>query len=461
MTAPMAEPRTSYMPRPSSFLPGRLRVLRETLESSLWPVPLAMIGLAVAAWWVATWLDSALAPDTMLQQRWLHSGSGDDARNLLSTLVTAIITISSIVFSITIVTLTLAANQFGSRLIRIYMSDLWSKLSLGLFVMTVIYCLLALRVIEKEMAPHQVPHVTVLVGLVLAVGCVIVLVVFLHNVARSIVADEVIRRVAGELEEAIASLEDGATGTDSPSVAAEGCNDVRCPPAMLRSIKEGYVQAVRYEALVDAAQRDDVLIELTFRPGTFMCREGWLARVQPGSRFGEELNCAVQKAVLIGRLRTPTQDLEYSMRHLIDVALRALSPGINDANTAMVVIDRLRGALSALMGKRLRPAVYRDAAGEPRVFAPTHSYSDLLEYAFAQIRHSAASQPAVVLQVLEAIERIAEHASLSEQFASLKAQARLAAEEGTARAVSENDRQTIAERLRTTLQRVDAAAALA
>jgi uncharacterized membrane protein len=442
-----------------TMLADRARVVADALSSSLWPVPLAMVALAVVAWWGATWLDGVLPPQAVLGRWWLRSGSGDDARNLLSTLVTAIITISSIVFSITIVTLTLAANQFGSRLVRIYMSDLWSKLALGLFVMTVMYCLLALRVIEKDMAPEQVPHVTVTLGLALAAACVLVLVVFLHNVARTIIADEVIRRVGRDLEQAIGSLEDGARETEAGSAReTEGPGSAR-GAAVLRSAEEGYVQAVRYEALLQAAQRHDAVVDLTFRPGVFMCRDGWLARVHPACGLDGELSARIHEAVLIGRSRTPTQDLEFSMRHLIDVALRALSPGINDANTAMVVIDRLRGALSTLMGKRLRPGVYRDAEGHTRVRAPTHSYADILEYAFAQIRRSAAPQPAVILRLLAAIGRIAEHARLPEQTAALKAQAQLAADEALACAATANDRQSIELQLAATLRKVDAVAA--
>lgn len=438
-----------------SRLADRARVLADALASSLWPVPIGMAVLAVAAWWGTTWLDAVLAPQTVLQHSWLRSGSGDDARNLLSTLVTAIITISSIVFSITIVTLTLAANQFGSRLVRLYMSDIWSKLVLGLFVMAVMFCLLALRSVEKDMAPDQVPHVTVTVGLALAAACVLALVVFLHNVARSIVADEVIRRVAGELEQAIGSLEDGARETDAGPPPASGSTGASARPAVLRSAREGYVQAVRYEALLEAAQQHDAVVELTFRPGAFMCRDGWLAHLHPPSALNDDLAARIHEAVLIGRSRTPTQDLEYSMRHLIDIALRALSPGINDANTAMVVIDQLSGALSAVMRKRLRPGVYRDAAGRPRVVAPSHGYADILEYAFGKIRQSAGPQPAVILRLLAAIERIAEHAELAEQLAALRLQAQLAADEAMARAVSRNDRITIAQGLEATMRKLE------
>jgi len=366
--------------------------------------------------------------------------------------VTAIITISSIVFSITIVTLTLAANQFGSRLVRTYMADLPSKLSLGLFVMTVVYSLLALQTVSEDMAPQQVPHVTVSVALLLGMASVLVLVLFLHNVARSIVADEVIRRVSRELESSIASLEPAPRSGDD---AAADPMPEGGAGALLRSRKEGYVQSVHYERLVAAAARHQVRIVLTFRAGTFMCREGWLARVEPASALNPQLAESIHAAILIGPLRTPTQDLEYSMRHLIDVALRALSPGINDANTAMVVIDRLRAALSALLGKRLPAGRYVDRDGQLRVVGPCHDHADLLDYAFAQIRRAAAVQPAVIIRLLLGLGRMAEHAQLPQQCAALAHQARLAA--AGAMEVSPlmpSDRQEIARALEATLQKV-------
>ncbi|WP_119153386.1 DUF2254 domain-containing protein [Caldimonas tepidiphila] len=425
---------------------NRAFVWWEKLRTGLWVVPLAMLPLTILLHQGAGWIDRVAPDQAALRTWWLYSGSGDDARNLLSTLVAAIITMSSVVFSITVVTLSLAANQFGSRMVRIYMSDLRTKVALGLFTMTIVYCLLGLRAVQKDMPAAEVPHVTVTLGLLLGLTCVLALLLFLHVVARSIVADEVARRVAGELEDSIAQLR-----PLEPGRRREDAEDARLPhdfearSVILASRDEGYVQAVDYEALAALAARHGVLLRLDFKPGEFMCRHGWLGAVHPGEAVDRAFGDAVQDRILIGRQRTPTQDLEFSIRHLIDIALRALSPGINDANTALMVIDRLRGALSRLMGKELAPCVYRDAAGEVRLVCRRSSHADILDAALHQIRQAAARQPAIVIRLLEALARIAEHVRLPEQRESLRHHARLIAAAGLREAQEPGDRTDIEE----------------
>lgn len=426
-----------------------LLVWGEKLRTSLWPVPLLMLLLAGVLFALGSWADSRLSNPEALRTWWLHSGSGDDARNLLSTLVSAIITMSSVVLSITIVTLTLAANQFGSRLVRVYMTDVWTKLSLGLFVMTIVYCLLVLRSVQQDMPADQVPHLSVTFGLALGIACVLVMLLFLHNVARSIVADVVVARVARELEETIESLP--LLGPPEREVATN--RQLHADPEHAASIvsseQEGYVQAIRYEELAAAAQQQDVVVRLSFRAGDFMCRGGWLAEVTSPARseLSPELVEAIRRASLIGPTRTPTQDLEFSLRHLVDVALRALSPGINDPNTALVVVDRLRGALSRLMLRELPAGLYRDNAGAVRVVGKHHQHGDLLDAAFHQIRQAAEHQPSVVIGMIRAIGRIAEHARRREQCQALLRHANLIASTGLRGTEERDDRQDIQQTL--------------
>ena len=426
-----------------------LRVWGETLRTSLWPVPLLMLLLAGVLFTLTGWGDARLSNEQALGSWWLHSGSGDDARNLLSTLVSAIITMSSVVLSITIVTLTLAANQFGSRLVRVYMTDLWTKLSIGLFVMTIVYCLLVLRVVQQDMPAADVPHLSVTVGLALSIGCVLTMLLFLHNVAHSIVADVVVARVGRELEETIDSLPPlGPAPKEVPHekpLHADRAHAV----SIVSSEKEGYVQSVRYEELAAAAQQQDVVLRLSFRAGDFMCRGGWLAEVASPAQAEPppELVEAVRRASLIGPTRTPTQDLEFSIRHLVDVALRALSPGINDPNTALVVIDRLRAALSRLMGRALPTGIHRDAAGTVRVIGKSNRHGDVLDAAFHQIRQAAERQPSVIIEMIRAIGRIAEHARRPDQCDALLRHANLVASTGLRATQERSDRHDIEEAL--------------
>lgn len=430
----------------------------EKIRTALWPLPLVMLVLSVGLYFMGLRVDATLSNSDALRSWLLHSGNGEDARNLLSTLVTAIITMSSVVFSITIVALSLAANQFGSRLLRTYMAEWRTQLSLGLFLMTVIYCLLALRSVSGDMEPDQVPHLTVSFGLALGAICVVALIFFLHLVAKSLIADEVISRVARELEQnirSLAPLEPGKARAAIPEVPLP--QDFEERSAIVHSREEGYVQAVEYERLVRLASEHGFILRLSFDAGAFMCRDGWLAHIHPGRVLTPAIGREIHKAILIGTMRTPTQDVEFSIRHLVDVALRALSPGINDANTALVVIDHLRGALSSLMGRSLPTAVHRDDAGTIRVVGTYPGYNDVIDAALSQIRHSAASHPSVVISLLDALGRIAEHVRLPAQRDSLLRHSRLIFEAGLREPGEEHDRANIQSAFAATVRKLEVA----
>lgn len=429
-------------------------IARESLRTAVWPIPLCMLLLAVVLFAAVLTLEERV-PRQMLEGLWLHSGDGDDARNLLSTLFTGIITISSVVFSITIVALSLAANQFGSRLIRTYMLDSRTKLALGLFAMTIVYCLLGLSLLEQDMTPAEVPHLMVTAGTLLGLVCVLALLFFLHRVARSMVADEVIRRASAELDESIAELAPlNAKATAQPPQDLLPA-DFEQRSVLLTSDKEGYVEAVRYESLAAFAAQYGLVIRLDFRAGVFMHMKGWLGAVYPASAVTAEVLNVLRRCVLIGERRTPTQDLEFSMRHLVDIALRALSPGINDPNTALVVIDHLGGALSRLMERSLPGAVYRDEAMRVRVVGRANSYAGLFDAALFQIRQAAGAHPAVIINLLGTFGRIAEHTCLPEQREALLRHTQMIAAAGLRLAVEESDRADIQQAAEATREKLE------
>jgi uncharacterized membrane protein len=413
-----------------------------------------MLLLALVLRGVAFWADARIDNDTALSTWWLHSGSGDDARNLLTTLVTALITMASVMFSITMVVLSLAANQFGSRLVRTYMADIRTQVALGIYLMTVVYCLLVLRTVQMDLAAEAVPHVAVTLGLGLALLCILTLLLFLHVTARSMVADDVIRRVAAELEKAISQLpplERTSAGQRRCQLQHEGA------PFVIRSIKEGYVQAIDYDELRDLTHRHEVKLRMLCKAGAFMCRDGWLAELSPATAATPEVEKLVQEAVEIGDRRTPTQDIEFLIRHLVDIALRALSPGINDPRTATVVIDHLRGAVSHLVKKELHLTGRSQADGTLRVDGPDTTYAAVFDEAFNQIRQVGAVQPAIVIHLLGAIYRLAEHIELPEQQESLIEHVSLIAEAGLRKADAERDRADIEQKRDAALGRLQAA----
>jgi uncharacterized membrane protein len=433
---------------------NRLRIAWEFLRTSIWPIPVVMLLFAWALREAAFAVDARVDNDVALSMWWLHSGGGDDARNLLSTLVGALITMASVMFSITMVVLSLAANQFGSRLIRTYMSDIRTQVSLGWFVLTVVYCLLALRSVYTDMPPEDVPHVAVTLGLGLALMCVLTLLLFLHVIARSMVADDVIRRVAEELEAGLArlpALKKAAANSLERALEHDG------PPRIVRADAEGYIQTVDYDRLCAVACRDGVTVRILCKAGAFMCRDGWLAEVSPASAGSSDLDVAIQACVEVGANRTPTQDIEFLVRHLVDIALRALSPGINDPRTATVIIDHLRATLARLMTREIRSTRRQGPDGTVRVHGIDTTYAAVFDEAFNQIRQVGAVHPAIIIHLLGAIDRLAEHIQLPEQKTSLVEHVRLVADAGLGKADAERDRRDIERKRDAALRKIAAA----
>lgn len=403
---------------------NRLLTIWDHLRTSLWFIPSIMMVLGAGLAIVMLRLYPGWAGGS-IESWWINSGNGEDVRNLLSTLLTAVITMASLVFSVTVLALTLAANAYGSRLIRIFRADLRTQSVLGLFSMTIVYCLIVLRSVHGEARMDEVPHLAVTVGTALSLLCVLALVVFIQSVARSIVADEVVRRVRRDVDSSLSHLPE-LSFEDTPEHApADLPADFSAKAASIPLPYGGYVQVVDYGELLSWAERRNAILRLEFRAGDFIVQGDRRVHVYPAQPDPEKVRAELGQHIVTGDERTPVQDLEYAIRHLVEVAMRALSPGINDPFTATVVIDRLRAALSRLMGRRLPSEYQRDRSGKVRIYRETSTYKGILDSAFHQIRQAGSSHPAILIHMLKAIARIAEHACLGEQLIALIHHAKL------------------------------------
>lgn len=422
-----------YFNSERTYMLSRLSNLWTSLRTGLWFVPTLMALGAIALAATALNLDAGLAEETA-EKYWLHSGGPEDARNLLSTVFSSMVTMATLVISITMVVLTLAASQLGPRLVRNFMGDLRTQLVFGLFLMTIIYCLLVLRTINGELDTSAVPHVAVTIATTLALINLFALMFFIHNLARSIVSDTVIRRVDGDLRSSITRLLPAENESQSlverpmtESVLAADF-DERASSFLLSG--EGYVQTIEYQQLLETACRHNTVVRLDFRAGDFVIRGSHKVDVYPGHLIGPDLMTEIEDAILIGEDRTPVQDLEFSIRHLVEVAVRALSPGINDPFTATAVIDRLGAALGELMQRELQPVVFRDETGVVRVVGRASSFRSFVNVAFNQIRQAGANHPAVIIQMLNTIAQLGVKVRLSSQRDALLDHAASIAEAG-------------------------------
>lgn len=394
-----------------------LRASWDSIRTSLWLLPALMCAVGVG-------LALLMLSFGTAQLQWAHwqgGGNGEDARNLLSTLLGAVIGMASIVFSITVVSLSLAANAYGPRLIRTFRSSRSTQLVIGIFMMTIVYLLLVLRAVRGEAGPGQVPDVAVVFGTLLAVISVLALLLFIHGVATLMVADEVVRRVRKELDLAIdklSPLKDLPKHPDLPNDFDERAARIPLP-------REGYVQSVDYLDIVKWAEQRDAIVRLDFRPGDFVVDGDRKVLVYPAPHDLEQVRSDLARLIVSGEERTPTQDLEFATRHLVEVAVRALSPGINDPFTALSVIDRLRGAVTRLCASELPSKTLIGESGRLRLSRDSTSFGGAIDAAFNQIRQAGSDKPAVLVHMLKAIGAIGEHVRTDEQRDALKHHARL------------------------------------
>lgn len=387
------------------MLPRLLSFWRD-LRSSLWALPLLMVVVAGAAAVLAVHLPLRQGEDPVW---FLYSGNAEDAPQFLSNLVTAMITMATLVVSITMVVLTLAAQQLGPRLIRSFMADRRTQVTLGLFVATVVYLLIVLR--STYGGIDNVPNLAVTGGTALVLLCLVALLVFVHHLARSIVVDTIIDRVGEALDADVARLLPAADF----EAHAEPSTRPREGGAPLVLHHSGYVQAINHHGMVEIAKEADAMIELSLKPGRHVIEGGVLAWIAPPDAGTCAVRTKLENCLVLGGERASIQDLETSIRQLVEVALRALSPSTNDPFSAMAVVDRLTESLRKIMQRGTSQCVWMDDDGTIRLLAPGSTFADTVEEAFRQIRQHSQNQPAVLIRLVESLGQLLAQANATQR----------------------------------------------
>jgi uncharacterized membrane protein len=429
----------------------RLRASWEYLRGTYWAVPSAMAIVASILSIAMIRLDEAVTAARLDRLTWAYTGGPEGARAVLSTIAGSMITVAGVTFSITIVALTLASQQFGPRLLRNFLRDFGNQVVLGTFVSTFLYCLLVLRTIRGTDDTTFVPHLAVTLGVVLAMLSLGVLIFFIHHVATSIQASRIIARVAADLEAATEHVFPDRLGQGDRDYPTDGAAAVRRSAAgresrPVRAARAGYVQAIDGERLMAIACEQDVSLGLQVRPGMFV-RDGSVLMTVCAVRFDPDWTEApFRKVAIIGAERTGTQDIEFFINQLVELAVRALSPGINDPATAASCVDRLEQALCDLASRRFPPAARYDAAHTLRVVTCPVSFGILVESALAEIGRYGASSVSVTCRLLEAVRAIAECVTREGDRPPLVEQATAMVDRSRRTEMSPHDRRRVEER---------------
>jgi uncharacterized membrane protein len=380
---------------------------RDVLRTNLWLVPAIEVAGAVILFIVTYALDRAAYDGVFKVPGWAISGSPDVARTVLTAIAAAVITVIGVVFSIVIVALTLTSTQFGPRMLRNFIRDRGTQLTLGTFVATFIYAVLTLGSVGQGDHGNFVPHISVTMTLVLMVADLAVLIYFLHHIAVQIQLPQVIAGIAADLQKAI-ELQAGDEGAAADSdLASVVIASMAGPGGVVDAPRSGYLQYIEHQTLVEVAAEASAVVHVLYRPGHFIVQGHPYVRVWPASAAGL-VATELAGAHVTGPYRTLAQDVSFGVDQLVEICIRALSPAVNDTFTALTCIDWIGDSLYKVTGRWQPTRVYRDGDGTVRVIATETTYARLVSRAFEKVRQAGRGMPAVMIRQLDALARIME-----------------------------------------------------
>ncbi len=382
----------------------KLRAMAERLRGGLWFVP-TLIVFAFALLAVVMIELGQVSDRTHLIARFprLFGAGADASRGLLSTIAGSMITVAGVSFSITVVALALASSQYTSRIVGNFMRDRANQAVLGVFLGIFAYCLVILRTIRSGDDGLYVPSLAVLVGMLLAFVAIGFLIFFIHHIAASIQAANIVASTSAETVLAVDRLFPAGVGEPVEN-DHQGLQRLAARIELWHAVAAthtGYIQDVDPDVLLTVARETDTVLRMDLGIGDFVIAGSPLLSAADRALSDRDV-ARLRAAYGIGKQRTLRQDAAYGIRQLVDMALRALSPGINDTTTAIHCIDYLGAILARLVDRQMEPP-FRSDGGALRVITRGATFEKFLDEAFDQIRHSAPGNVVVLMRMLSVL----------------------------------------------------------
>lgn len=424
-----------------------LRHSAEQIRASAWTLPAACVIVAVGLSQLTLYMDTEFGESMFDSTAYLKIWTVASAQSLLSTIASSTLSLAGVAFSSIMVTMTLATQQFGPRLLRNFMKDRSSQLCLGVLMGTFVYCLFIIRGPRSEQDGDFVPQLSTIVAMALAIASLFFFIHFIQHVLSTIQEERVLADAYSGLEKTIHNI--------FPSDVDAGEQERVPEPSegtgwAVEAGKSGYIQAIDYEALTKIARQYDVVLWAVCRAGWFITARRTAVRVIQGGEDSLDTDKSfiqsIQKCIYVGSSRTPEQDFEYGIRQLVEVCLRALSPGVNDPFTAVDCIDYLGAALESVFARPLPGSILRDGDGNIRVVKSVTEYSGLVCAAVDQVRQASRMDCAVSCQLLDMLQNVAKTAQLQEQQQVLLNQASLINHDTVPAMYNDHDREAITSR---------------
>lgn len=347
-----------------------------------WVLPFVIVLGAIALSWVLPWIDRNISHEIP----YVFQGGPDGARSLLSTIASAMISVTGLVFSITMVVLQLAQSQFTPRLLDSFLADRTTQATLGVFTASFVYALAVLRTVRGVNGDVEefVPQLAVTAAFLLVLGAVAMFIAFIHNITTTVQVTTVVNRVGTRT----AHLIDEQFG---PPGDAEGFGPTWSPrpdeegvPLISRG-RHGSLDHVDYPRLVSLARQHDVVVHLDVHLGSFIASGHRVGTVWGIAELDEELRRALDRTLGVVRTRTTLQDISFGVRQLVDIAERALSPSTNDPTTAIQVLDEIHMLLRELAVRRTISPYIVDEEDAVRVVTQPPTFVGILDLALDEV----------------------------------------------------------------------------
>jgi len=392
---------------------SQLQNLWENVQSSLWFIPTLLVGLAILGSSLLIRVDTGLAQRDSMLIPWLFSGTADAARTLLSVVASSLVTVISIAISLTIIALVQASAQFTPRVLRQFTASRPNQVVLGTYTATFVYALLVLRTVrsaEEGGAPF-VPALSVTTAVGLALLCLGLLIFFIHHMSQSlqvaVILDEVRHELIAQIDKMYPQgIGQGVPDPPSPAVIRAQLKP-NGNPVVVRSHHAGFVRSIDEQTLLAAPLAATQWLWIRPRIGEFVACGSIIAELDQSDSAADAVSDQIRRAFVIDRERTITQDPLFGIRQLVDIALKALSPGINDVTTAEYALYHL-GDVAGRLAERAFPSPVRTTAnGQTQIVVNRPTWDDMIEVAFGQIRQASANDVHATQTLLQVLHDLA------------------------------------------------------
>ncbi len=393
------------------------------VRDSYWFVPSLMAIGAIVLSFITTAVDSHIGAGWLEEISWLYANKPAGARAVLSTVAGSMITVAGVTFSMTILSISYTTAQVGPRLLNNFMRDTGNQITLGVFISTFLYCLMVLRTVRNgdsgsgsEEISAFVPHIAIIVGILMAIASVGVLIFFIHHIPESIHISNIVAGIGGDLNRRIEKQFPSRVGEPHERESRRELES-RLPASFYESAeavkakRAGYVEFADTDGLMRIAVENDLVIRMRFRAGDFITPGNVLLLASPKSNVSEKVVDQMLHTYVSGTQRTANQNLRFVFDQLIEVAMRALSPGVNDPFTATNCMDWIQSALENLAERELPDAYRYDDDQKLRIVAEPEQFAGFVSLVFDQLRPYVSADRNASIHMMEMIAKVAVSAS--------------------------------------------------